>query len=78
MANALKRRGSLTIWFEPEMTWPGMIWPGMTRDAHQTPFIYRIYDLRTRITTSTRVISAPSGAVGSEANSSSWAGASDR
>ncbi len=36
MANALQRRGSLTIWFDPEMTWPGMIWPGMTRDGVPT------------------------------------------
>ncbi len=26
MANALQRRGSLTIWFEPGMIWPGMTW----------------------------------------------------
>ncbi len=33
---ALKRLGSLTIWFDPEMIWPEMIWPGMIWDAVPT------------------------------------------
>ena len=31
--DALKRRGSLTIWFDPEMSWEGLCCANLVRDS---------------------------------------------